>query len=104
MSHIDLLINIKIDCFNFSFSVSSDSYNEEVYDSDMILDSMKKKMSSLLTKHKDGILCNAFMDIYGVSKTLLFIKKYNYFFDMILLYLLQNLTLSFLGQYIFNNR
>jgi len=31
------------------------------------MDSMKVKMRRLLSKHKDGILCNDFMDVYGVS-------------------------------------
>jgi hypothetical protein len=38
-----------------------------MYDSDTILDTMKVKMRRILTKYKDGILCNDFMDIYGVS-------------------------------------
>ncbi|CAH1731461.1 unnamed protein product [Aphis gossypii] len=42
---------------------SIDSY--EMYDSDTVLDTMKVKMRRILSKHKDGILCNDFMDIYG---------------------------------------
>ncbi|XP_026816464.1 uncharacterized protein LOC113555992 isoform X2 [Rhopalosiphum maidis] len=50
---------------------SIESY--EMYDSDTILDTMKVKMRRILTKHKDGILCNDFMDIYG--------KEYNSYFN-----------------------
>ncbi|CAH1731463.1 unnamed protein product [Aphis gossypii] len=42
---------------------SIDSY--EMYDSDTVLDTMKVKMRRILSKHKDGILCNDFMDVYG---------------------------------------
>ncbi|XP_025202194.1 LOW QUALITY PROTEIN: uncharacterized protein LOC112599489 [Melanaphis sacchari] len=45
----------------------------EMYDADTILDTMKVKMRSILSKHKDGILCNDFMDIYG--------KEYNSHFN-----------------------
>uniref|UniRef100_A0A2S2PA58 Tudor domain-containing protein 1 n=2 Tax=Schizaphis graminum TaxID=13262 RepID=A0A2S2PA58_SCHGA len=45
----------------------------EMYDSDTILDTMKVKMRRILTKYKDGILCNDFMDIYG--------KEYNSYFN-----------------------
>jgi len=38
-----------------------------MYDSDTVLDTMKVKMRRILSKHKDGILCNDFMDVYGVS-------------------------------------
>ncbi|XP_050063063.1 uncharacterized protein LOC126552407 [Aphis gossypii] len=55
-----------------SHSVKSiDSY--EMYDSDTVLDTMKVKMRRILSKHKDGILCNDFMDIYG--------KEYNSHFN-----------------------
>lgn len=38
-----------------------------MYDSDMVLNSMKVKMRYVLSKYKDGIPCNKFMDIYAVS-------------------------------------
>ncbi|XP_008185199.1 uncharacterized protein LOC100158689 [Acyrthosiphon pisum] len=37
----------------------------EIYDAETILDTMKVKMRCLLSKHKDGILCNDFMNVYG---------------------------------------
>lgn len=46
-----------------------------IYDSKMVMDSMKDKMRSLLLKHPNGILSYMFMGIYEVclkiSKTLL---------------------------------
>jgi hypothetical protein len=47
---------------------SSDSCIE-IRDSELILDSMKNRMRSLLNKYKNGILCDAFMEVYGVSIT-----------------------------------
>ncbi|VVC34376.1 Hypothetical protein CINCED_3A021644 [Cinara cedri] len=44
-----------------------DTKHYEMYDSAMILDSMKKKMRLILAKHKNGILCNEFMDIYDAE-------------------------------------
>ncbi|XP_022169440.1 uncharacterized protein LOC111033146 isoform X1 [Myzus persicae] len=37
----------------------------EIYDADTILDTMKVKMRQILSKYKDGILCNDFMNVYG---------------------------------------
>lgn len=31
------------------------------------MDTMKVKMRHVLSKHKDGILCSDFMNVYGVS-------------------------------------
>lgn len=41
--------------------------HEEMYDSEMVMKSMKDKMRSILLKYEKGILCNEFMDIYAVS-------------------------------------
>lgn len=38
-----------------------------MYDSDMVLESMKDKMRNILLQYDEGISCNAFMDIYAVS-------------------------------------
>lgn len=38
-----------------------------MYDSDTVSNRMKDKMRRILSKHKDGILCNDFLDVYGVS-------------------------------------
>ncbi|KAL5236605.1 hypothetical protein ACI65C_004015 [Semiaphis heraclei] len=37
----------------------------EIYDADTIMDTMKVKMRHVLSKHKDGILCSDFMNVYG---------------------------------------
>jgi len=60
-----IILIILIFFFHFSSVKSIDSY--EMYDSDTVLDTMKVKMRRILSKHKDGILCNDFMDVYGVS-------------------------------------
>ncbi|XP_025420326.1 uncharacterized protein LOC112690515 isoform X2 [Sipha flava] len=49
---------------NRYFLDSSDSCIE-IRDSELILDSMKNRMRSLLNKYKNGILCDAFMEVYG---------------------------------------
>ncbi|KAF0756356.1 tudor domain-containing protein 5-like [Aphis craccivora] len=40
-----------------------DSYNS--YGSNIISDTMKIKLRRLLSKHKDGILCNNFLNVYS---------------------------------------
>lgn len=49
----------------------------ELYDSDVISDSMKERMRVILTKFNNGISCNKFMDIYAVSLYLLLILFYS---------------------------
>lgn len=41
--------------------------HSKIYDSEMIMESMKNKMRNLLLKYEKGILCNEFMDVYAVS-------------------------------------
>lgn len=53
--------------YNFRCETLIDPCNNEAYDSDMIPVSMKKKIHDILSKYKNGILCNKFMDIYEVS-------------------------------------
>lgn len=80
-------------CYNFNFRISTtntetslsspDSINctiikriitdYTIYDSKSVSVKIKEKLRRLIKKHKDdGILCNAFLDIYAVS------KKYKY--------------------------
>jgi len=61
-------INLSYSDFIFLlFSCEKSMHLNEIYDADTVLDSMKVKMRQILSKHKDGILCNDFMNIYGVS-------------------------------------
>lgn len=61
----NVLLIILIFFFHNSSVKSIQSY--EMYDSDMISDTMKDKMCQILSKHKDGILCNDFINVFHVS-------------------------------------
>jgi len=39
----------------------------DVHFSNIVSDTMKINMRNILNKHRNGILCNDFMDIYNVS-------------------------------------
>jgi len=65
--HLSLKYNFNYSDFFLHCSSVKSIESYEMYDSDTILDTMKVKMRRILTKYKDGILCNDFMDIYGVS-------------------------------------